>query len=251
MNDMSVMYGQLSNEIYILSWPVSVLCAPNRHPKLDDVEDSYLWHCRLGHINKNRISRLVREGILNDIDYESIKTCESYLLGKMTKSPFTGKGERAKEILGLIHTDVCGPMNTAAIGGFSYFITFIDDHSRFGYVFLMRHKSESFEMFKRYRSEVEKQTEKDIKILRSDRRGEYLSSEFLAYLEENGILSQWTPPGTPQLNGVSERRNRTLLDMVRSMMGFVGLPISFWGYALESACYILNRVPSKSIAKNP
>ena len=108
----------------------------------------------------------------------------------MTKSPFTRKGERAKEILGLIHTDVCGPMNTTAMRGFNYFITFTDDHSRFGYVFLMRHKYESFEMFKRYRSEVEKQTKKDIKILRSDRGGEYLSSEFLAYLEENRILSQ-------------------------------------------------------------
>ena len=103
---------------------------------------------RLGHISKNRISRLVREGILNDIDCESIKTCESCLLGKMTKSSFTGKGERAKEILGLIHIDVYGPMNTAAMAGFSYFIMFTNDHSKFGYVFLMRHKSESFEMFK-------------------------------------------------------------------------------------------------------
>ena len=197
VNDMSVMCGQLSSGIYVLSRPVNVLCTPNKHPKLDNVDDSYLWHCRLGHINKNRISRFVKEGILNDIDCESIKTCESCLLGKMTKSPFTGKGERAKEILGLIHTDVCGPMNTAAMGGFSYFITFTDDHSRFGYVFLMRHKSESFEMFKRYRNEVEKQTGKDIKILRLDRGGEYLSSEFLTYLEENGILSQWTPPETP------------------------------------------------------
>ena len=83
----------------------------------------------------------------------------------MTESPFTEKGERAKEILGLIHTDVCGPMNTAAMGEFSYFISFTDDHSMFSYVLLMRHKSESFEMFKPYRNEVEKQTGKDIKIL--------------------------------------------------------------------------------------
>ena len=75
-------------------------------------------------------------------------------------------------------------------------------------------------MFKRFRSEVEKQTRKSIKTLRSDRGGEYLSSKFLTYLGENGILSQWTPPGTPQHNGVFERRNRTLLDMVRSMMDF-------------------------------
>ena len=115
----------------------------------------------------------------------------------------------------------------------------------------MRHKSESFEMFKRYRNEVEKQTGKSIKTLRSDRGGEYLTGAFLTYLEENGILSQWTPPGTPQLNGVSERRNRTLLDMVRSMMGFATLPLSFWGYALQTACYLLNNVPSKSVVSTP
>ena len=148
MNDASIMCEQLCNGIFMLSWPANVMCTPSKRPRIDNVYNSYLWHCRLGHINKNRISRLVREGILNDIDYESIKTYESYLLGKMTKSPFIGKGERAKEILGLIHTDVYGPMNTAAMEGFSYFITFIDDHSRFSYVFLMRHKSESFEMFK-------------------------------------------------------------------------------------------------------
>ena len=98
----------------------------------------------------------------------------------------------------------------------------------------MKHKSDSVEMFKRFRSEVKKQTGKSIKTLRSDRGEEYLSSEFLIYVGENEILSQWTPPGTPQHNGVSERRNQTLLDMVRSMMGFASLPISFWGYALES-----------------
>ena len=88
-------------------------------------------------------------------------------------------------------------------------------------------------------------------MLRSDRGGEYLFNEFLTYLGENGILSQWTPLGTPQHNGVSERRNRTLLDMIRSMMGFAGLPISLWGYAFESTCYLLNRVPSKFVAKTP
>ena len=138
----------MSNKIYILLWPINVLCALRKCPRLDNVDDSYLWHYRLSHINKNRISRLVREGFLNDIDYESNKTYELCLLGKITKLPFTRKGERAKEILGLIHTDVCRPMNTAAMGGFSYFITFTDDHSRFGYVFLTRHKSESFKMFK-------------------------------------------------------------------------------------------------------
>ena len=92
---------------------------------------------------------------------------------------------------------------------------------------------------------------KSIKVLRSDRGGEYLSTVFTQYLKDNGILSQWTPPYTPQMNGVSERRNRTLLDMVRSMMSHVKLLIFLWGYTLESAAYILNKITSKSVFSTP
>ena len=145
----------------------------------------------------------------------------------MTKTPFSRNEERTSELLGLVHTDVCGPVTTEARGGYSYFIMFTDDLFRFGYVYLMKHKSEAFDKFKEYQSMIEKQTKKSIKILRSNRRGEYLSNEFLDHLKENGILSEWTPPYTPQLNGVAERRNRTLLDMVRSMMCLTDLPISF------------------------
>ncbi|KAI3767088.1 hypothetical protein L2E82_17173 [Cichorium intybus] len=88
-------------------------------------------------------------------------------------------------------------------------------------------------------------------MLRSDRGGEYLSIEFLDYLKEFGIVSQLSPPRTPQLNGVAERRNRTLLDMVRSMMSRASLPIHFWGYVLETAAHILNLVPTKKVAKTP
>ncbi|KAM1830023.1 hypothetical protein ACFX14_022770 [Malus domestica] len=118
-------------------------------------------------------------------------------------------------------------------------------------MYLMKYKSESFERFKEFKNEVEKQTGKQIKILRSDRGGEYLSNEFLDYLKECGIVSQWTPPGTPQHNGVSERRNRTLMNMVHSMMSSADLPISFWGYALHTAAYLLTAVPSKSVPQTP
>ena len=172
-------------------------------------------------------------------------------MDKMTKTPFSGHGERTTELLGLVHTDVCGPMTTQARGGYSYFITFTDDLSRFGYVYLMKHKFEAFDKFKEYQSMVKKQTRKSIKVLRSDRGGEYLSTEFLDYLKVNGILFEWTSPFTPQLNGVAERRNRTLLDMVWSMMCFSNLLVSFWGHALEMAAYILNKVPSKSMSSTP
>ncbi|KAK9025215.1 hypothetical protein V6N11_065111 [Hibiscus sabdariffa] len=173
------------------------------------------------------------------------------LPSKMTKAPFTGKGERASDLLGLIHSDVCGPMNTQARGGFQYFITFTDDFSRYGYIYLMRHKSEALEKFKEFKNEVQNQHGKSIKALRSDRGGEYLSQDFDELLKECGIVSQLTPPGTPQWNGVSERRNRTLLDMVRSMMSHTDLPTSFWGYAVETTAFTLNRVPSISVQKTP
>jgi hypothetical protein len=189
--------------------------------------------------------------LLSSFDFESFDTCESCLLGKMTKAPFTGHSERTSDLLGLIHADVCGPMSSIARGGFQYFITFTDDFSRYGYIYLMRHKSESFEKFKEFQNEVQKQLGKIIKFLRSDRGGEYLSLEFDDHLKQCGIIPQLTPPGMPQWNGVSERRNRILLDMVRSMMSQADLPLSFWGYALETAAFTLNRVPSKSIEKTP
>src|SRR3954462_15686371 len=169
----------------------------------------------------------------------------------MTKSYFSGLPERATDFLELIHTDVCGPMSTTARGGYHYFITFTDDFSRYGYVYFMRHKCQTFEKFKEFHSEVENQRGKKIKALRSDRGGEYLSHEFSDHLKSCGIVPQLTPPGTPQRNGVSEQRNRTLLDMVRSMMSQSDLPLSFWGYALEMAAFTLNKAPSKSVETTP
>jgi hypothetical protein len=248
-----LVYGQAKSVsgIYILDTSNNIYHVENKKLKSGDPEQSYLWHCRLGHINEKRIKRLVSTGILKSFDYESFGICESCLLGKMTRAPFTGKGTRASDLLGLIHTDVCGPMTITARGGYNYFITFTDDLSRYGYVYLIRNKSEAFEKFKEFQNEVENQLDKKIKALRSDRGGEYLSYEFDDHLKDCGILSQLTPPGTPQLNGVSERRNRTLLDMVRSMMSQVELPDSFWGFGLLSASLLLNRSSTKAAAKTP
>ena len=130
--------------------------------KSNDLNSTYLWHCRLGHINEKRISKLHQVGLLNSFDFESYDTCESYLLGKMKKDPFTEHSERANELLDLIHTDVYGPLSSDARGGYKYFITFTDDFSRYGYVYLMRHKSESFEcsnLFKmKYKTNLARQS---------------------------------------------------------------------------------------------
>lgn len=105
------------------------------------IESTYLWHLRLRHINLYRIKRLVHNGPLDAIKVEPYPTCESCLMGKMTKTPFPKKDERANDKLQLMHTDVCGQIDVAARGGYRYFITFTYDHSKYGYVYLMSQKS--------------------------------------------------------------------------------------------------------------
>ena len=109
-------------------------CKVNNHDAI------YLWHCRLGHIGVKRMKKIHDDGLLESLDYESVDACEPCLMGKMTKTLFYGTMERATDLLEIIHTDVCGPMSVEARGGYRYFLTFIDDLSRHGYIHLMKHK---------------------------------------------------------------------------------------------------------------
>ena len=108
---------------------------------------------------------MVTNGHISPLDVNALPVCEPCLEGKMTMRPFKAKGYRAKEVLNLVHTDLCGPMSTSVRGGYEYFITFIDDYSRYGYIYLMRHKSEAFDKFKEYKAEVENHRGKTIKSL--------------------------------------------------------------------------------------
>ena len=130
MNGINVMNGQLSNGIYILSQPVSIMYTFSKHLKISDVSDIYLWHYWLGHVNKNRINMLTQEKIFEVSDCKSLPTDESCFLEKMAKSSFTEKSEQASEVLCLIHTDVYRSMNTSDRDRYYYFIIFIDDLSR-------------------------------------------------------------------------------------------------------------------------
>nr|GEV07325.1 retrotransposon protein, putative, Ty1-copia subclass [Tanacetum cinerariifolium] len=134
-----------------------------------NLDSTYLWHCHLAHISKKRIEKLQQEGFLRSTDDESFDQCVSCLSGKMTRKSFPRCPERATNLLGIIYTDVCGPLRHVSRQGASYFITFTDDYSRYGYVYLLKHKHEVFEMFKVFKNEVVNQLRKTIKALRSDR----------------------------------------------------------------------------------
>ena len=128
----------------------------NIKKKREDIIMSFFWHCRLGHIGDSRISKLYKEKFFEPYDFESYGTCESYLIEKMTKTLFFGHGERTNELLTLVHSDVCGPMTTLARGGYFCFITFTDDLLRYGYVYLIKHKFETFDKFKEYQKMIKK-----------------------------------------------------------------------------------------------
>ena len=156
----------LNNEIF------KTANTQNKMQRISPNNNTYLWHLRLSHINRNRITRLIKNGLLNQLKDYSFPPSESCLEGKMTKRPFTRKCYRTKEPLELIHSDLCGLMNVKARGGFEYFI------SRYGYLYLMMHKSEALEKFKEYKVEVENLSSKKIKILQSNRGEEHMDLRF-------------------------------------------------------------------------
>ena len=214
-------------------------------PIVLNTENSSLWHERLGHVNYGTIQRMINKGLLPNHNIKERTKCEKCAQCKHTRKAFSNIA-RDSSLLELIHSDVCDSGKVLTRGGRRYFVTFIDDYSKYCYVYLLKTKDEVLGNFKIYKAEVEKQTEKSIKILRSDRGGEYMDNDFTQFCQEHGIIHEVTAPYTPQSNGVAERKNRTLLDMINCMLVSSGAPENLWGEALLTACYVLNRIPNKT-----
>jgi len=162
---------------------------------------------------------------LPDLEFEK-KFCEGCVVGKHARNSFGKAQYRAKKPLDLIHTDIGGPITPGSFSGKRYFITFIDDFLRKCWVYFLKEKSEAFETFRKFKTMIEKSKGLHIRALRSD-RGEYLWNQFKGYCEEHGIRRYLMAPYTPQQNGVAERKNRTILDMVRSMIKTKNMPKEF------------------------
>ena len=150
-------------------------------------------------------------------------------------------------MLDYVHSDVWVPSTTKSKGGVEYFVTFVDDYLRKVWIYFIKHKSEVFTKFKEWKAEVERKTGKKIKYLRTDNGGEYTYKPFLELCKAEGITRHFTVPKTPQQNGVAERMNRTLLERARSMRLNAGLSKRFWAEAVNMACFLINRSPSKAI----
>ncbi|GKE42247.1 ribonuclease H-like domain, reverse transcriptase, RNA-dependent DNA polymerase [Tanacetum coccineum] len=145
----------------------------------------------------------------------------------------------------LVYGDLCGPITPPTPSGKKYIFLLVDDYSRYMCVYFLSTKDQAFDTFKEYNSMVEKDLRTTLKMLRTDRGGEFTSSEFTQYCKENGIARQLTAPYSPQQNGVVERRNRTIMSTTRCMMKATNMPQNFWAEAVRHAIYILNSVPTK------
>ncbi|GKC62046.1 zinc finger, CCHC-type containing protein [Tanacetum coccineum] len=167
------------------------------------LNDSILWHARLGHVHFNGMQDMSKDGLILafDMDTEKCKTC---MLNKITKKPFQNI-KREIEVLEFIHSDLCNLHATPSLGNKKYFMTFIDDDSRFSYVYLLHTKDEALDKFKVFKTEVELQQGSLIKRFRTDRGGEYMET---LYFQSVGIIHETTSPYTPQQNGIYERKNR-------------------------------------------
>ncbi|KAJ9708908.1 hypothetical protein PVL29_000753 [Vitis rotundifolia] len=199
-----------------------------------------LIHNRLGHPSLSKFQKMVpRFSTLSSLP------CESCQLGKHTRVSFPKRlNNRAKSPFELVHTDVWGPCRTASTLGFQYFVTFIDDYSRCTWLFLMKNRAELFSIFQKFYAEIQTQFNISIRVLRSDNAREYFSAPFTSFMSHHGILHQSSCAHTPQQNGVAEHKNRHLVETARTILLHSNVPFRFWGDAVLTACYLINRMPS-------
>jgi transposase InsO family protein len=246
---------KLISEIYMTPnrmFPLTLRTANLSQPyaqSASTLNETMVWHTRFGHLPFQSLSLLQKNSMVKGLPIfkEQIPPCESCILGKHKRTSFPQSSNQAKQHLELVHTDLCGPMQTESIGGSFYFLTFIDDFSRKIWIYFLRHKSETFTKFKEFKAEAEKQSGKFLKVLRSDGGGEYNSREFANFCKSQGIIMQATTRYTPQQNGVAERKNQTIMNMARTLLKEKCLSNTFWAEAVACSVYLLNRSPTTSL----
>ncbi|GJV82426.1 retrovirus-related pol polyprotein from transposon TNT 1-94 [Tanacetum coccineum] len=248
-NQMYVGKGYAVNAMFKLN----VMVVKNDINKMNSfaylIESSNVWHGRLGHVNFNSMRRLIKFNSIPNFHIDSKYKCETCVEAKLTRTSFKSV-KRTTEPLDMIHTDICDLKSLPTKGGNKYFITFIDDCTKYCYVYLLKSKDEAIDKFVLYKTEVENQLGKKIKVVRSDRGGEYVAP-FAELCAKHGIRHEFTAPYSPQQNGIAERKNRTLKEMVTAMLISSGMSQDMWGEAILTATYLLNKIPRKEKEETP
>jgi hypothetical protein len=216
------------------------------------IREAGVWHSRFHHIGFDTIARMSRLELIPKFNIVKGSKCQSCVQAKQPRKPFKSLEEKRNLApLDLVHSDLCEMNGLLTRGGKRYFMTFIDDASRFCYIFLLKSKDEALYYFKIYKAKVENQLERKIKWLRDDRRGEYTSNDFSQFSDGHGIIHEVAPPYSPQSNGVAERKNRTLTDLVNAMLESIDMPYEWWVEAILTTNFVLNIVVTKNREVTP
>ncbi|GJT38116.1 putative ribonuclease H-like domain-containing protein [Tanacetum coccineum] len=208
--------------------------------------ESKLWHRRLGHINFKTLNKLVKGNLVRGLPskiFENDHTCVACQKGKQHKA--TCKSKLVTSIsqpLQILHMDLFGPTFVKSLMGKMYCLVITDDYSRFSWVFFLAKKDETSGILRNFITGIENQLNHRVKIIRSDNGTEFKNQDLNQFCNSKGIKREYSNARTPQQNGVAERKNRTLIEAARTMLADSLLPIPFWAEAVNTACYVQNRV---------
>ncbi|KAL0540288.1 hypothetical protein IC582_024522 [Cucumis melo] len=209
-----------------------------------------VWHARLCHVNKRLISNMSRLNLIPKLSLHDFEKCACCSQAKIIKISHKSVA-RVTEPLELIHFDLCEFNDTLTRNSKRYIITFIDDCSDYTFIYLLKNKSDAYEMFKVFVTEIENQFNKRIKILRSDRGTEYDSIAFNEFYNSKGIIHETITPYSSEMSGKTERKNRTLTELVVAILLESEAASSWWSEIIKTVNYVLNRIPQSNSKTSP
>ena len=234
-----VRHGKLFKMHFEIEIPVKCNVVESQQNKLK------LWHERFGHVNIRAVINTSKALADSDFNVEKLNDffCETCVMGKQTRKPHPSANIASSFKPGeKIHTDVCGPINVESPKGSRYFLLFKDECTSYRKIYFLRHKSEVFDRFKDYENFVQTQTGNKIKVIRSDNGREYISEQFRKHTIDRGIVHEFSSPYIHEQNGRAEREMRTIVESARTMLINNEINPQLWPEAVNTACYLLNRV---------
>ncbi|KAK2378305.1 putative mitochondrial protein [Trifolium repens] len=209
-------------------------------------EEVWLWHQKLGHLHLRGIKKAISTGAIRDLpklNIEEGRICGECQIGKQTRMSHQKlEHQVTTRPLELLHIDLMGPMQVESMGGRRYALVVVDDFSGFTWIEFIREKSDSFDILKLLCLQLQREKNLSIVRIRSDHGREFENAKLSDFCESEGIKQEFSSPITPQQNGVVERKNRTIQESARAMLHAKKLPYHFWAEAMNTACYVHNRV---------
>ncbi|KAK1605591.1 hypothetical protein QYE76_029264 [Lolium multiflorum] len=240
-----VLVGYVENNLYVVDLskespsPSTCLMAAKH-------DEGWLWHRRLGHVNMRNLKQLLKgEHIvgLTNISFEKDHVCSACVAGKQLKKKHPIKSiVTTSRPLELLHLDLFGPSHYDTLGGSKYGLVIVDDYSRYSWVFLLKSKDETHRKFIIFAKKAQRMYESEIKAIRTDNGTEFKNYTMQEFVDDEGIKHEFSAPYTPQQNGVVERKNRTIIEMARTILSEFNSPHNFWGEAISTDVHYSNRL---------